>query len=45
MRLGFLWIIPKIRGECFFLLVFYFNEFGINVKDTSLTHQGDLEDL
>ena len=41
MCLGFLRIVPEIGGERFFLLVLYFDEFGIDVKDTSLTHQGD----
>ncbi len=41
MLLSRFWIVPKVRGERFFLLIFYFDKFGINVKDTSLTHQGD----
>jgi hypothetical protein len=45
MRLRLLGVVPKIGGERFLLLVLYFDTFRIDVKDTSLTHQGDLEDL
>jgi hypothetical protein len=38
---GFFGVVPKIRSEGFFFLISYLNRFGINVKDTSLTHQGD----
>ena len=44
MRLGFLRVVPEIGSKGFFLLVLYFDKFRIDVKDTSLTRQGDLED-
>jgi hypothetical protein len=33
-------VIPKVRSEGFFFFVGDFYKFGINVKDTSSTHQG-----
>jgi hypothetical protein len=33
-------MVPKIWSEGFFFFVGDFYEFGINVKDTSSTHQG-----
>ena len=45
MGLGFLRIVPKVGRKRFLLLVLYFDKFRIDVKDTSLTRQGDLEDL
>ena len=37
---GFFGIVPKVRSKSFFFFVGDFNQFGINVKDTSSTHQG-----
>jgi len=37
---GFLGVVPKIRCKGFLFLVGYLNKFLIDVKDTSLTHQG-----
>jgi len=44
MGLSFLRIVPEIGRKGFLLFVLYFDKFRIDVKDTSLTHQGDLED-
>lgn len=41
MDFGFFWLIPKIRRQRLFFLVLDFYPFGIDVKDTSLTHRGD----
>ena len=40
VQFRFLGIVPKIGSQGFFFLVGNFNQFGINVKDTSSTHQG-----
>ena len=42
---GFFCIVPKIRSKCFFFFVCNFYLFGINVKDTSSTHQDALQYL
>ena len=44
-NLGLARIIPEIRGEGFFFFVCYFNQFGIDVKDTSSALQGALQYL
>ena len=42
---GLLGVVPKIGGKGLFLFVGNFYKFGINVKDTSSTHQGVLQYL
>lgn len=43
--LGFARIVPEIRGKGFFFFVGDFNQFGIDVKDTSSALQGALQYL
>ena len=45
MRLCFLRIVPEVGCQGLFLFIFNFYKLGINVKDTSLTRQGDRKDL
>jgi hypothetical protein len=39
-QFGFTRVVPEVGSEGFFLLVGNFYLLGINVKDTSSTHQG-----
>jgi len=44
-QFGFLGVVPKIRCESLFFFVGNFDQFGIDVKDTSSALQGALQYL
>jgi hypothetical protein len=45
MSLSFSRLIPKFRIKCYFFLITNFDQFGINVKDTSSMRQDAPKDL